>query len=89
MNHVYLPAVHTQNACRLKLVGVLPQNTPLQKQPRASRHQLVGVLKLSGQCATSSRIFANVWRIRDGFAKVDGPPRQFPDMRPAGPLACS
>ena len=33
--------------------------------------------------ATSSRIFANVWRkIHESFAKVDGPPCQFPDMRP-------
>ena len=50
MNHVYLTAVHAQNACRLKLVGeCAPQNTPLQKQPPASKHQLVGVLKLLGQ----------------------------------------
>ena len=32
-----------------------PQNTPLQKQPPASRHQLVGVLKLSGQAECESR----------------------------------
>ena len=37
----------------------------------------------------SSRIFANVWRkIRESFAKVDGPPRQVPDRRPMGPLVC-
>ena len=40
--------------------------------------------------ATSSRVFANVWsKIRESFTKIDGPPRQFPDMRPAGPLVCS
>ena len=38
----------------------------------------------------SSRIFANVWRkIRESFAKVNGPPASFlPDMRPTGPLVC-
>ena len=40
----------------------------------------------------SSRIFAKVWRkIRDSFAKVNGTPRQFPDMggqRVPGCLLC-
>ena len=47
---VFTGSAHAE-CLQTKVGRVSPQNTPLQKQPPASRHQLVGVLKLSGQVA--------------------------------------